>query len=164
MSDRIEALQTELAQLLEERMTALRATITTTEQLTREVLKTELEQESHIEKTEQLKATLMSLREAVGESRQTVQRLEAENLQLTRAQNELSQQRDALRETVGSSRAQCELLRQEGAQLQEENDLLQRQVQTLQDNIAGMKRLKEEHLLSRMELTSELANVSSGRD
>ena len=164
MSDRIEALQTELAQLLEERMTALRATITTTEQLTREVLKTELEQESHIEKTEQLKATLMSLREAVGESRQTVQRLEAENLQLTRAQNELSQQRDTLREAVSSSRAQCELLRQEGAQLQEENDLLQRQVQTLQDNIAGMKRLKEEHLLSRMELTSELANVSSGRD
>ena len=164
MSDRIEALQAELAQLLEERMTALRATITTTEQLTREVLKAELDQENNVEKSTQLKETLRTLRNEVEASRNQVQRLEEENLQLGSAKNELAQQRDSLREAVSASRAQCEQLRQEGAQLQEENELLQRQVQTLQENIAGMKRLKEEHLLSRMELTSELANVSSGRD
>ena len=164
MSDRIEALQTELTQILEERMTALRATITTTEQLTRELLKTELEQESHSEKAISLKESLGSLRQTVGEARERVQRLEEEQLQLSQALSELNHHRDTLRAAVSSSRTQCEQLRQEGAQLQEENELLQRQVQTLQENIAGMKRLKEEHLLSRMELTSELANVSSGRD
>ena len=57
-----------------------------------------------------------------------------------------------------------QVLEQESKDLRSENAKLQSKLKHLEDNIEGMKRLKEEHMLSIMHRTEQLQKISSGTE
>ena len=71
---------------------------------------------------------------------------------------------DRYREAQASTQEQIAVLEEEAKILRTENAKLQTRLKHLQENIEGMKRLKEEHMLSIMQNTETLSKISSGSE
>ena len=99
------------------------------------------------------------------------QKKREEREQLGREKNQLDQELsleveniERYREAQESTRTQIAVLEEEAKGLRTENAKLQTRLKHLQENIEGMKRLKEEHMLSIMQNTETLSKISSGSE
>ena len=87
-----------------------------------------------------------------------------ESEQLQKQKKETSREIETHKKINEEQQLQLNSLQQDHDALEEENNKLKVQIEFLQENIEKLRRLKEENLLSVMNLTAHMQEVSSGKD
>ena len=160
----LESLETTLVEEVKVRSLKLTRHLARNEHNTKELIRLEVEQEQlqHSNSSQQYK--LSTLQNAVSSARQHHQSLIVTTASLEEESNTLQTQYDllvhkknTLEQTLIEQHNQCNTL-------QEEVDGLQRKSKHLQQNIEGLLRQREEGMLSVMDLTARLSDVSSGKE
>ena len=171
MSDRLTELHQEIHTILEKKFTELRKAVQHTEHTTREIVRTELSLQQHQEKQTHLQQELDALqqtshqeKESLADLRKRHQSILTEREQLQLQKNDTLHQMEVAQQTNEEQQEQLNHLQQEHNALEEENNKLKIQIEFLQENIEKLRRLKEENLLSVMNLTAHMQEVSSGKD
>lgn len=90
--------------------------------------------------------------------------IESRNAQLTQELAFETENIARYTEVLAEQKETLERLEEESKDLRTENAKLQTKLKHLEENIEGMKRLKEEHMLSIMQNTETLSKISSGTD
>ena len=167
LSDLEEQVQRELLQKILE----LGKAIVRNEERAKRLLHTEMEMKHFKQEEERLELELEKfLLEHQRGKRNLLQYQERNRLVMQRSQiyqekieafeQELVQQKD-LRHSL---KEEIQSLEQDRLDLEKENERHQQQILFLQENIARLRQMKEENLLSVMNLTNTLTDVSSGKD
>ena len=168
-TSRLQEINTELTSILETRIAELTAVMRAAEQTTRQIVATEIEigryrqiQGSTGPELEQLQSERQSLGLRVDE-------LRADHSKLTQARddarNEVLRLQQEQREFDGETeklRAQQRSLEEESETLRRENNDFKSRIRTLEENIARMRKLKEEMMLSISGLTAQMSNLAMG--
>ena len=169
--NKIQTLRDELASVLEEKLQALTALLSDFDQLGQQLLEVELETRKNESMCSVLKEELESKtsKKSLFHEKLIVQQKENQSLQdelgLLNAELSLEQESiDRYKETASNLQERLVALEQESKDLRTENAKLQSKLKHLEDNIEGMKRLKEEHMLSIMHRTEQLQKISSGTE
>lgn len=168
---RLAEISAELKQILEVRIAELTTAMRSAEQTTRQVVSAEMEIARYKELTESLGTEMGDLKREL-----TALRARAEDV---RGQHGgLASERDSLRSEVhrlerevresdGEAerlRARARTLEEEGETLRRENDSLKYRIKSFEDNIARMRKLKEELMMSLSGLTAQAASLQSGKE
>ena len=171
MSDRFTTLQQELQNILEEKLLELRQQVQQTEHLTREILRTEFATTSTEEKHSTLQTELQSLLESNKKEELALQRQPQQIDSLRQTRHNLEERKEQLLQEIENQRLHNQSytedlrdLEQQNKEFEEENAKLKLQIDFLRENIAKLRQLKEENMLSVMNLTNSLQEVSSGKD
>ena len=170
-SQRLEQIREELAGILEARLSELNEIIRGTESVTRRIVAAEVEVERHRGTALNLQGEMTALREEVGSAEQRVEAVRKEHslvraqyeearTELRRTEEEVSEERAQLQATRGRVQA----LEGEAEELRNENTSLKAKLRTLEDNIARMRRLKEELMSSISGLTQQMTGLAGGTD
>ena len=169
--DRLTELQNELAAILEDRLKELSGSMKETEQLTRQIVSAELEIRQHSERGGEFKLELGQLQESLEHARshsseigKRRRELLEEKAQLEAEAREVELDLQRARKSSDEARAQLEEMEAEAKALRNENAKLKLQVKSLSENIEGMRRLRDEQMLSVMNLTKELQQVATGKE
>ena len=160
----IESLEQTLVEEVKSRSLKLTRHLARSEHNTKELIRLELEQERLQNSNTSQQYQLSALQNSVHTARQHHQSLvekttalEEESNTLQAQYDSLVSQKNALEEALIEQRNQCNTL-------QEEVDGLQRKSKHLQQNIDGLLQQREEGMLSIMDLTARLSDVSSGKE
>ena len=163
-SDNIETLEQQLREEVRERSLLLTQHLARNEYNTKELIRLELEHEQLQQSNISQQQQLSNLQNTVSTARRHQQFLmeqtnalqeKSDNLQ---AQHDLlTSKKNKLQETLLAQQKQCDTL-------QEEVDALQRKAKHLQQNIDGLLQMRENDMLSVMDLTARLSDVSSGKE
>lgn len=163
-SEKIEALEQQLREEVRERSLRLTRHLARNEHNTKELIRLELEHEQLQQSNISQQQQLSTLQNTVSTARRHQQFLmeqtnalqeKSDNLQ---AQHDLlTNKKNELQETLLARQKQCDTL-------QEEVDALQRKAKHLQQNIDGLLQMRENDMLSVMDLTARLSDVSSGKE
>ena len=163
-SQSLESLEQTLVEEVKSRSLKLTRHLARSEHNTKELIRLELEQErlqnSNTSQQYQLSALQNSVHTARQHHHSLVEKtmvLEEESNTLQAQYDSLVSQKNALEEALIEQRDQCNTL-------QEEVDGLQRKSKHLQQNIDGLLQQREEGMLSIMDLTARLSDVSSGKE
>ena len=169
--DRLNEIQQEVAGILEEQLTELSNAIRESEKVTRQIISNEMELQRHKNRQVEFKKEFEALTTDLQESRKSLQELHQQKEFLIQEQAQLEaelleEKREVERYQQKAEELRAELEIQEGnsKSLRNENAKLKLQVKALRDQIEGMKRLRDDHLLSIMQNTQELKNVSTGKE
>ena len=169
--DRLQELQKEIAIILEEQLAELSNAIRDSEKLTRQIISNEMELQRHNTRQSEFKKEFEVLTTQLQDSRKVLQELYTQKEFLIQEQAQLDAELTEEKREVDRYQQKAEELRneleiQEGnsKSLRNENAKLKLQVKALRDQIEGMKRLRDDHLLSIMQNTQELKNVSTGKE
>jgi len=161
----------ELSSVLEQRIQNLNESILQFDKLSRQILNAELETKKNNALYETLKEELQSKTQAVSLTQQKLAKQKGENKQIQEDHSllhaELSMENESIdryRDTAQQLTERLGILEKESKELRLENAKLQSKLKHLEDNIEGMKRLKEEHMLSIMHRTEHLQKISSGTE
>ncbi|MEC7985589.1 MAG: hypothetical protein VX278_10535 [Myxococcota bacterium] len=168
---KLQQLHSQLSSILEEKLENLTQVIDTFDALGRQILDVELETRKSeslcntIKEELDSKTSKMTLFQEKLESQTKENQSLQENIDLLRAELSLEQEGiDRYKETAHKLQETLVLLEKESKDLRTENAKLQSKLKHLEDNIEGMKRLKEEHMLSIMHRTEQLQKISSGTE
>ena len=168
---KIQKLHTLLSSLLEQKIQELTKILADFDQLGHQILEIELETRKSESMCNVLKEEFDSKNAKMNlfQEKLTTQKNEnqslQENLNLLNAELSLEQESiDRYKETAQTLQEKLGTLEQESKDLRTENAKLQSKLKHLEDNIEGMKRLKEEHMLSIMHRTEQLKKISSGTE
>ena len=160
----LESLEAQLRESIRNQSLNLAKHIARNEVLTKELIRLEMEQEQLQQSNVVQQQRVVALQGSVAQTRKHHQfmidqgaKLESELEHLEQEQSTLQSHQTTLSETISDRTAQVADLEAEIAQLQ-------MQAAHLERNITGLKELREQNLLSVMDLTSELHDVSSGKD
>lgn len=169
--DRLEKLQAELQQVLEDRLAELSQAIRQSETVARRIVSAELEIERHRGTTTQLGAEIDTLEQQLDAARQRAaevrERHDALSAERERYRAEVERLRAAVAEAdgeVAQARASVEGLEGEAETLRAENATLKTKLKTLEENVTRMRRLKEELMTSISGLTQEMSGLAGGPD
>lgn len=160
----LESLESQLRESIRSQSLNLAKHIARNEVLTKELIRLEMEQEQLQQSNVVQQQRVVALQSSVAQTRKHHQfmidqglKLETELETLEQEHTSLRSQQTTLNDTINERSAQISDLEAEIAQLQ-------MQAAHLERNITGLKELREQNLLSVMDLTSELHDVSSGKD
>ena len=163
-SPEIQLLEQQLKETLKENSVRLGKHISRNEVLTKELIRLEIEAEQLQQSNVLQQQRIVDLQGSVGTARKHHQFLIEQTERLERDLSEsdankqlLAEQKDELDSSIAERQRQCD-------ELQEEIDDLQQKSAHLQRNIEGLQQLKEQNLLSVMDLNTRLHDVSSGKD
>ena len=170
-ADRLQSIQKEMALILEARLGELSSAIRASEQVTRQIITTELEIQRHKQRETDLGVELDVLRlksqkteDALEDSKQLKEKLIAQNAELEAELEEVRSEVGRYQETAVELQANLEDMEVESKQLRNENAKLKLQVKEYSANIEGMKALRDERMLSVMLLTETMSQIASGKD
>ncbi len=160
----LESLETTLVEEVKTRSLKLTRHLARNEHNTKELIRLEVEQEQlqHSNASQQYKLT--ALQNAVSAARQHHQSLIVTTASLEEESNTLQTQYDLLVDTKNTLEQTLIEQHNQCNTLQEEVDGLQRKSKHLQQNIEGLLQQREEGMLSIMDLTARLSDVSSGKE
>ena len=160
----LEELETQLITDLQQRSLRLTQHIARNTKATKELMRLELEQEQLQQSNLSQQQQMASLKNSVSTARKHHQFLVSQTTLLQQESDDMLEQHTALKNsrttmlaTIKGQQKECDLL-------QEELDSLQNKAKHLQQNIAGLQQLREQNLLSVMDLTARLNDVSSGKE
>ena len=166
-SNRLAEIRDELADILEKRLGELMTTMKDTEQVTRQIVSTELEISRYRRMREQLS-------DEIGELNEEVEALTSRTDEVRTQHAALRQTRDRLREELQhlersvretdteaeSNRVKLAALNGESESLQAENVDLKTKIKTMEENVSRMRALKEELMHSISGLTAQMAGLT----
>lgn len=168
---RLEKIQAELATILEARLQELNLVLASTEQVARRIIAAEMEVERHrgagARHQEQVATLEAEVAEARGNAQEIRERHAAMLSERDRAREDLGRLEREVREADGEveqTRERVKLLDGEAAALRGENAALKTKLRTLEENIARMKRLKEELMSSITGLTQQMSGLTGGNE
>ena len=168
-ADRLQQIQQELSSILERRLNELSSSIRVTERATRQIISTELEIQRHKQRQREFDLEHEELKLNLDETKTKLDSLRAQKEDLIVKQAELNaelveEESEVARykEAAEKSRVALQEMEEESKSLRNENAKLKIQVKTLNENIEGMKRLRDEQMLSVMNLTKDLHQVTTG--
>ena len=160
----LEGLETQLIEDLQRRSQRLTQHIARNTKATKELMRLELEQEQLQQSNLSQQQQMAALKNSVSTARKHHQFLVSQTTLLQQESDDMLEQHTALKNsrttmlaTIKGQQKECDLL-------QEELDSLQNKAKHLQQNIAGLQQLREQNLLSVMDLTARLNDVSSGKE
>ena len=162
--ENIDKLEEQLREEVRERSILLTRHLARNEHNTKELIRLELEHEQLQQSNISQQQQLSSLQNTVSTARRHQQFLMEQTNALQEKSDSLQTQYDfltskknGLEETLLEQQKQCD-------NLQEEVDSLQRKAKHLQQNINGLLQMRENDMLSVMDLTARLSDVSSGKE
>ena len=168
-SDRLQAIQGELQQILEARLGELAQTLRGSEQVTRRIVSAEIEIERHRATAQQLEAETAGLSAELEEARalmaggrEAYDMAVAERDRHRAKVGSVEASVRELRAEVESTRQQAEALDRESEILRSENATLKNKLATLEENVLRMRRLREELMTSVSGLTQEMTGLAGG--
>lgn len=169
--DRLEKLQAELQQVLEDRLAELSQAIRQSEGVARRIVSAELEIDRHRGTTTQLESEISSLEEQLAAARTRADEVRSrhETLRAERERYRAEVERlhsavEAADGEVAEARASVEALETEAETLRNENATLKTKLKTLEENVTRMRRLKQELMSSISGLTQEMSGLAGGGD
>ena len=160
----LESLETTLVEEVKVRSLKLTKHLARNEYNTKELIRLELEQEQLQHSNASQQYNLSTLQNAVSTARQQHQSLAVKTDTLEEESNTLQTQYDLLVNTKNTLEQMLIEQHNQCNTLQEEVDGLQRKSKHLQQNIEGLLQQREEGMLSIMDLTARLSDVSSGKE
>ncbi len=170
-ADRLQILQKEMGLILEARLGELSSAIRASEQVTRQIITTELEIQRHGQRKSELLLELDALHlkgqtseDALENTKQKKEKLISSIAQLEAELEEVRSEVLRYQETAINLQANLEDMETESKQLRNENAKLKLQVKEYSANIEGMKALRDERMLSVMQLTETMSQIASGKD
>ena len=102
--------------------------------------------------------------ETLEEAKNLKSKLIAQNAQLEAELEEVRAEVGRYKETAIHLQANLDEMETESKQLRNENAKLKLQVKEYSANIEGMKALRDERMLSVMQLTEKMSQIASGKD
>ncbi|MFN7147630.1 MAG: hypothetical protein ACK4YP_27930 [Myxococcota bacterium] len=168
-TDRLNQISAELAGILESRIQELMAAMKAAEQATRQVVSTEMEIQRYRTLQEGLSAEMGELQQQIDALRARADEVRAQHGGLVSERDRLRDQVDRFEREVREADAQIEEqrvrlrgLEEESESLRRENTDLRGKTKTLEENVARMKKLKEELLMSISGLSQQMAALNIG--
>ncbi len=170
-TERLEAIQAELAEILEARLRDLNQMLRGTESTTRRIVSAELELERHKARGQLLEDEIGDLESQVESARASTSGIRERHESLQQQRDEAAQEAERIQgdvrkadEDLRSTREQVTRLEAEAETLRSENAALKAKLKTLEENIARMRRLKEELMSSISGLTQQMTGLAGGSD
>ena len=160
----LEGLETQLIEDLQQRSQRLTQHIARNTKATKELMRLELEQEQLQQSNLSQQQQMAALKNSVSTARKHHQFLVSQTTLLQQESDDMLEQHTALKNSRITMLASIKDQQEECDLLQEELDSLQNKAKHLQQNIAGLQQLREQNLLSVMDLTARLNDVSSGKE
>lgn len=168
-SDRLNQISAELAGILESRIQELMAAMKGAEQATRQVVSTEMEISRYRRLQETLSAEITDLHAETEALSLRTDEVRAQHGTLVGERDRLRDQVDRSERDVREADAQIEDQRGRVRNLEEESDALRHEntdlkskLRTLEENVARMRRLREELMLSMSGLSQQMASLNLG--
>ncbi len=169
VSNKLERIQAELGQIVDERIQALEAVLQNAERMTRRLIKAEMELE-HLNNNEtelSLQASTLEDQVAAARSRNAEiesshQRLLTERDGLAARQKALTDESEELRGAVNALRDEVQQAETEASSLRNENTSLRTKAKTLQENVTRMRQLRDELMSSISGLTQQMSGLAGG--
>ena len=169
VSNRLQHIQEELGAIVDERIQALEAVLQNAEQMTRRLLKAEMELEhlngNETELSQQASALenqVVTARARNAEIEHAHQDLLTERDRLQTRQKELEQESAGLREEVGTLRSEVADIEAQANGLRRENTNLRTKAKALQENVTRMRQLRDELMSSISGLTQQMSGLAGG--
>lgn len=168
-SNRLQAIQRELAAILEARLAELTENMKQTEQLSRRILAAEIELERHAASRVHLEGELGALDGEVKEARTRADEIRTQHAQLSQERDAARTELQRLEREVRDIDAEVEQSRQRARELETTAETLRREnadkkvrLKTLEENVARMRQIQKELMSSMSDLTQQMAGVASG--
>lgn len=165
---RLQAIQEELASILESRLNELTQAMKFSETLTRRLLAAELEVERHTAGHGQLQAEIAAMEAELGGSRDRLNEVREQHAEFVaerdRARSEVSRMEREVRDIdseVEQSRKRVRELEATAESLRKENGSLKAKLITLEENVTRMRQLQKELMSSISGLSSQMAGLTS---
>jgi chromosome segregation ATPase len=167
-ADRLQSIQDELNNILQERIAELHAAMTSAEEKARQIVASELEAARIRQVRSELDGRIAGVRSDLGA-------LTAQAAEVRASHSAAVSERDSLQEDflrlrreteqaeseVQQTRIQTRKLEKESDSLRQENVELKLKLRTLEDNVGRMRRLREELLSSMSSLTQQMSSLAS---
>jgi chromosome segregation ATPase len=160
----LESLEQSLIEEVRQRSLILTRHLAKNEHYTKELIRLELEQEQIQQSSSSQQQELSALQRTVTNAKREQQKLTEEKNRLQQEVHDLHTQQHVLLEQKSALESDLTEQKQQCDALQEEVDALQRKAKHLQQNIDGLLQMRENDMLSVMDLTARLSDVSSGKE
>ena len=171
MDDVLQAAQAQVQEILQLKVEALQTLIAENKTTTEALMELRIQYAQQQSLAQQQIKQLNELKPLVEELETEVQSLEDKHRHLNQHIQQQERKKLALRREVEKFETESDRRNRELEQLNQSADTLKGEVekkaadvQLLEKRIEGMRKLRDEHMLSIMNLTHELSNISSGAD
>lgn len=171
VGNRLNEISAELASILEARIAELTNAMKSAEQVTRQIVSTEMEISRYRQLQDSLGAELGDLKRELGALRARADEVRTQHGGLLsereKVRDDLARaERDAKDSGVETerSRAKIKELESESVALKKENDGLQGKLKGLEESVARMRKLKEELMQSMTGLSKEMSGLNLGKE
>ena len=134
------------------------------ELFTKEFIRLELELEQLQQSNALQQEKISTMQTSVATARRHHQFLQEQTQRLQQEESEIAKEHAELVETKNRIEQTLQEKQQECSSLQDEIDKLQERADFLQNNIDGLMQMRENNMLSVMDLTTRLNDVSSGKE
>ena len=155
---KIQDLQEELRTILEEKIQYLSQQVRDTEDITRQIITTELQLKNYAEKKQQLQKEYRDLQFILQKNQQELTDLE----QSIQAANHKNNSVVDLKIKIQNEEKDIFEQEKELQQLQQQSTTNQSKIVSLQEHITRMKEMVDTQMMSVMDLTNELRDITSG--
>lgn len=168
-SARLQAIQRDLASILEARLSELTETMKGTELLTRRIIGAEVELERQNASRGPMEGELAALEDQVRAARGRGEEIRVAHAQLSQARDGARAEVQRLEREVQEIDAEAEQNRQRVRELENQSEILRREnaalkvkLKTLEENVQRMRQLQKELMSSMSELTHQMTSVAGG--
>ena len=155
---KIQDLQEELRTILEHKIQQLSQEVRDTEDITRQIITTELQLKNFAEKKQQLQKEYRDLQFILQKNQQELTELE----QSLQAANYKNNSIVDLKIKIQNEEKDIFEQEKELQQLEQQSTINQSKITSLQENITRMKEMVDTQMMSVMDLTNELRDITSG--
>jgi len=155
---KIQDLQEELRTILEEKIQYLSQQVRDTEDITRQIITTELQLKNYAEKKQQLQKEYRDLQFILQKNQQELTDLE----QSLQAANHKNNSVVDLKIKIQNEEKDIFEQEKELQELQQQSTTNQSKIVSLQEHITRMKEMVDTQMMSVMDLTNELRDITSG--
>jgi len=169
-TSRLEAIQRDLAAILEARLSELNQSMKNTELLTRRIVSAEIEIERLTAGRSQLEGDLGALEDEVRAARSRSEEIRGAHGQLSAARDSaraevlrLEREVQEIDAETEQSRARTRELEGTAENLRRENAGLKIKLKTLEENVTRMRQIQKELMSSMSELTVQMTSVASDK-
>lgn len=168
ISTKLHRIQEELGEIVDARIQALESVLQNAEQMTRRLIKAEMELEHLNNNESDLAAQALNLENQVTTARGRNSKIEASHKQLVEEreklrsrQEQLFSESSVLRQEVDTLRQQVDDVEEEANTLRTENTSLRTKAKALQENLTRMRQLRDELMSSISGLTQQMSGLAS---
>lgn len=168
-TSRLQAIQKDLAAILEARLSELTEAMKSTELVTRRIVAAEIELERHTSSRAHLDADLGALEDQVRAARARADEVRSAHSQLLQARDtgraevqRLERELQDIDAEVEQGRQRAQELEHTSETLRRENAALKVKQKTLEENVARMRQLQKELMSSMSDLTQQMTSVATG--